>query len=95
MVMGTSPQYRAIWRWTWGSSSRATTVAAGRNRLTIWAVMPRWLTVRMASAPMSSAVVQAAWAVAAVMDSRVRLGVLVGQMRSMLLSVFRAMASMV
>ena len=95
MVMGTSPQYRAIWRWTWGSSSRATTVAAGRKRLTIWAVMPRWLTVRMASAPMSSAVVQAAWAVAAVMDSRVRLGVLVGQMRSMLLSVLRAMASIV
>ncbi len=70
-------------------------MAAGRKRLTIWAVMPRWLTVRMASAPMSSAVVQAAWAVAAVMDSRVRLGVLAGQMRSMLLSVFRAMASMV
>ena len=40
IMMGTRPQYSAIWRRIWGSSSSATTVASGRNRLTIWAVMP-------------------------------------------------------
>ena len=45
-------------------------MVAGRKRLTIWAVVPRWLTVMTASAPMSAAVVQAAWAVAAAMDRR-------------------------
>ena len=39
----------------------------GWNWLTSRAVVPLWLTVRMASAPMSMAVVQAAWAVAAAM----------------------------
>ena len=42
----------------------------GRNRLTSRAVAPLWLTVRIASAPMSMAVVQAAWAGAAAMDRR-------------------------
>ena len=46
------------------------TVVAGRKRLTIWAVVPSWLTVMTASAPMSAAVVQAAWAVAAAMERR-------------------------
>ena len=67
----------------------------GRKLLTIWAVMPRWLTVRMASAPMSSAVVQAAWAVAAVMESLARPLLRTGLLKSMLASVRRAMASMV
>ena len=70
-------------------------MASGRNRLTIWAVMPPWLTVRMASAPMSSAVVQAAWAVAAVTDRWVWAGSTATREQSMLLSVLRAMASMV
>ena len=72
-------------------------MASGRKRLTIWAVMPPWLTVRMASAPMSSAVVQAAWAVAAVTDRRFRPPA-IWVMRLtwlMSLSVRRAMASMV
>ena len=70
-------------------------MASGRNRLTIWAVTPPWLTVRMASAPMSAAVVQAAWAVAAVTDRWVRAGSPSSLASSVWDSVFRAMASMV
>ena len=65
-----------------------------RKRLTIWAVVPPWLTVRMASAPMSRAVVQAAWAVAAVMDIFLP-SIFTRLEQSMLDSVLRAMASMV
>ena len=42
----------------------------GRKRLTRRAVVPLLLTVRIASAPMSMAVVHAAWAVAAAIESR-------------------------
>ena len=70
MVRGTTPQYRAICRWTWGSISRAATVVPGRKRLTSRAVVPLLLTVKIASARISMAVVQAAWAVAAAMEIR-------------------------
>ena len=69
----------------------------GWKRLTNRAVVPRWLTVRMASAPISCAVVQAAWAVAAATESRFRPPA-IWVMRLtwlMSLSVRRAMASMV
>ena len=44
----------------------------GWKRLTSRAVVPLWLTVMMASAPISCAVVQAAWAVAAATERRPR-----------------------
>ena len=71
--MGVTPQLRAIWRCTCSSSRQAITCVPGRKRLTSRAVVPRWLTVMIASASTSAAVVQAAWAVAAAMD-RWRLG---------------------
>ena len=51
-------------------SIAAATGVPGRKRLTSCAVVPLLLTVKIASARMSRAVVQAAWAVAAAMESR-------------------------
>ena len=70
MMMGFTPQVRDSWRCTGSSMTQATMGVSGRKRLMSRGVAPLLVTVMMAEALVSVAVVQAAWAVAPPMPRR-------------------------
>ena len=70
MMMGFTPQVRDSWRCTCSSMTQATMGVSGRKRLMSRGVAPLLVTVMIAEALVSVAVVQAAWAVAPPMPRR-------------------------